>query len=100
MKGWVESEVSMLRSPQATTCMWDSSRDCKMKHRFETEEDGALRGRYIQTKAKEDKEDFNHFSMRTSSTGTLCTTAIMPVYLGVSKLRIHLKCYHKLRNST
>ncbi|MDA8002762.1 MAG: hypothetical protein MPL62_15885 [Alphaproteobacteria bacterium] len=28
-----------------------------MEHRFETEEDGALGGRYIQPKAKEDKED-------------------------------------------
>ena len=55
--GWVESEVSMLRSPQATTCLWDSSNDSKVEHSSETEEDGALGRRYIQLKVKEDKED-------------------------------------------
>ena len=58
VKGWVESEVStMLRSPQATTCLWDSSNDSKVVHRSETEEDWALGWKYIQLKAKEDKED-------------------------------------------
>ena len=47
----------MLRSPQATTCLWDSSIDSKMLHISETEEDGALGGRYMQPKAKDDRED-------------------------------------------
>ena len=55
MKGWDESEVSYVEIPQATTCLWDSSRDSKMENRFETEvEVGTPGGRYIQPKVKEE----------------------------------------------
>ena len=53
------SEVSILRSPHATTCLWDKSMDSSMEHRSVIEEEGVLGGRYKQPNEKWDKEDLN-----------------------------------------